>query len=324
MLLHSIESYAIDTESLDSTVVDSVSFFQPAPSFKGQRFYSLVGLGILGYGTISYGLYNSWYKDFPKSKFQLFDDLHEWNQMDKVGHVFSGYFQSAYAYRVARWTGLSNEKSVATGIIVSSLFQTTLEIMDGFNQQWGFSIGDIGANVIGTGSFLTQQLIWKDQIVIIKGSASPRNYDNIKTISSIDGMSTTTLENRAAKLFGRSKLERALKDYNVQTYWASVDMHRLLPDGNKWPSWLNLAVGYGSENLWGGFNNTWNEGTTTYDLSNLRRSRQYYLSLDINLPKLKVKNHLMRGVLHGLNIFKTPSPTIEYSDGEFRFHLMFF
>ena len=312
------------TMKMDTTRQDSISFFQPAPSFKGKRFYSLVGLGIFGYGTMSYGLYNSWYADFPKSKFQLFNDMHEWNQMDKVGHVYSGYFQSAYAYQVANWTGLSNEKSVLTGVIVSSLFQTTLEIMDGFNQEWGFSIGDIGSNVIGTGLFASQQLLWKDQIITLKGSVTPRNYDNTTTITSIDGKAKTTLEARANNLFGKSKLERALKDYNTQTYWASVNMHRLLPEGNAWPRWLNLAVGYGSKNMWGGFNNTWTEGTATYDLSNLNRGRQYYLSFDLNLPKLKVKNHLLKGVLHGLNIFKTPSPTIEYSDGEFRFHLMFF
>ena len=37
------------------------------------------------------GLHNLWYKKYPQSSFHFFNDFNEWNQIDKIGHVYSSY-----------------------------------------------------------------------------------------------------------------------------------------------------------------------------------------------------------------------------------------
>lgn len=285
----------------------------------------MAALGVTTYSTATYALYNSWYKDYPKTKFHYFNDGKEWLQMDKVGHVFSSYFQTSYSYDVAKWTGLSNTQSVLTGAAIALISQTTLEVMDGYSQEWGFSMADFGANLVGTFAFGSQQLWLGKQIFQIKESSLPRRYDEQRIYNSVDGLGQTSLEQRANVLFGEQLLERALKDYNVQTYWASIDVNALT-GWNQWPSWLNLAVGLGAENLYGGFENKWVDDTSNkvFDLSStFPRYRQYYLSLDINWRNIRTNKHLLNGIFNGLNIFKVPSPTLEYGNGEWRFHLLF-
>ena len=46
----------------------------------------------LGTTTLSYfGLYNLWYKNYPQTSFHFFNDIEEWNYMDKAGHIYSSY-----------------------------------------------------------------------------------------------------------------------------------------------------------------------------------------------------------------------------------------
>lgn len=305
--------------------LDTIRFFQPSPELHKTRFFGMAGLGLATYSTATVALYNSWYRDFPKTKFHFFNDNKEWMQMDKYGHIFSSYFQTSYSYDVAKWTGLSDRASLWTSGAIALLSQTTIEVMDGFSSEWGFSKGDALANLCGAGVFLGQQAFFKKQYVFIKESSLPTKYSN-QSLTPVVGIGAASLESRATDLFGKSLAERALKDYNVQTYWASVDV-KGLTGLEFWPSWLNLAFGFGAQNLWGGFDNTWTEstpGNQTYQLDTSHpRYRQYYLSLDLNWRKIRTKSHLINGLLNGLNIFKTPSPSLEYGQGEWRFHLLF-
>ena len=93
---------------------------------------------------------------------------------------------------------------------------------------------------------------------------------------------------------------------------------------SKIPDWLNVAVGYGSENMFGGFENEWTAGNETYRLDNelYPRYKQYYLGLDIDLTRIKVKSPFLKSVLSILNIFKLPLPAFEVnSQGKFKAHL---
>ena len=279
-------------------------------------------LGVVTYSTATVALYNSWYRDYPMGKFRLFDDSREWLQMDKAGHVFSSYFQTAYSYDVAKWTGLSKKHSLITGAAIGLLSQTTIEVMDGFSTEWGFSLFDVGANLAGTAIFVGQEWWLDQQYVRIKESSLPLRY-NPSQFYAVEGGASTTLERRATELFGKGMLERALKDYNVQTYWASIDV-KSLTNIKSWPAWLNIAIGIGAQNLFGGFENKWTEGNALYDLNSaMPRYRQYYISPDINWGKVRTKSHLINGIFNGLNIFKIPAPAVEYSNKEWRFHLLF-
>ncbi len=300
-----------------------VGFFTPADTFHQKRFNYALGISATTYTGFSIGLYHAWYKQYPQEKFHFFNDGGEWNNMDKIGHVYTAYFQGVLCYKGAKWTGLSENKSILVGAICGSLFQTTIEVMDGFSSQWGFSLYDMGANVAGISLYALQQKYWKDQRISLKVSSIPSNYPNYSVLGS--NGSTLTLQERADDLFGASFAEKYLKDYNAQAYWASINVHSFLPKGNKWPIWLNVALGYGADNMFGGFENAWETNGEKFvvDTNAFPRVHQFYLGFDLDLTRVKTKNNFLKGILSMFNIFKVPSPALELnSRGEFTFHIL--
>lgn len=299
------------------------SFFAPSDTFNQKRFNYALGISAVTYTGFSIGLYHAWYKQYPQGKFRFFDDYGEWNNMDKVGHVYTSYFQGVLCYKGAKWTGLSDDKSIWVGVVCGSLFQSTIEVMDGFSTQWGFSLSDMGANTAGVGLFAVQQKYWKEQRISLKVSSIPKVYPNYIVIGT-EGTSIT-LQERADNLFGSSFPERFLKDYNAQVYWASVNVNSFLPESNKWPDWLNVAVGYGADNMFGGFENEWETNGERFfvDTDAYPRVHQFYLGLDLDLTKINTQNPFLKGILSMFNIFKAPSPALELnSRGEFTFHIL--
>ncbi|MBK8623726.1 MAG: DUF2279 domain-containing protein [Saprospiraceae bacterium] len=300
-----------------------ISFFTPADTFHKTRFYTSLGISAATYTVFSVGLYNAWYKDQSTGKFRLFNDWGEWRHMDKVGHVYSAYFQAALCYKSARWTGLNKKGSMITGLMCGGLFQTTLEVMDGFSDKWGFSVPDIGANFLGLGIFAAQQHWWDEQRIYIKVSSIPIRYGETTVISS-NGKETTTLKERAMDLYGNNILELYLKDYNAQAYWLSFNVHSFLPEGNRWPSWLNIALGYGAENMYGGYQNQWVGRASDFQLNTNEYPRysQFYLGFDADFQKIRTKNKTVNTLLTMFNVFKVPSPALEINTlGQIKFHL---
>ncbi len=301
-------------------------FWEPADSFHNTRFYTALG-ATAGVSTgFTIGLYKTWYSEFPQSGFHFFDDLGEWNQIDKAGHIYTAYLQSHLFYKASRWTGVSEGKSILIGSLCGTIFQSTVEVLDGFSTQWGFSISDFGANMVGIGSFALQQKAWGEQRFMFKESSTWKSRPDI-IINSIDGSATTNLQERGNSLFGSSFTERYLKDYNNQTYWISANLRSLFPDTEYLPPWLNLAVGYGSENLYGGFENRWSTDGVAYELDPdlFPRYRQFYLSLDVDLTQIKTDNYFLKSILSLANIIKIPAPALELtSHGEVVFHFLHF
>jgi len=304
--------------------LSSQSYLTPSDTLNKKRFNTALGFTAATYATFSVILYNTWYKKFDKSAFHFFNDADEWKQMDKIGHTHTAYFQSALWYKGAKWTGLSEQKSIFTGMICGTLFQSTLEVMDGFSSKWGFSIPDMAANIAGVSGFALQQHYWQDQRITLKVSSIPVTYSSDQIISESTS-STSSLSTRADQLFGANYFERFLKDYNAQTYWASLNVHSFLQKGNKWPAWLNIAVGYGAENMFGGFENRWSEDGQNFIADNViyPRYRQFYIGLDVDLPKIKPKNPFLKTIFSIINIFKIPSPALEINtQGNVVFHLL--
>lgn len=304
--------------------LSSQSYLTPSDTLNKKRFNTALGFTAATYATFSVILYNTWYKKFDRSAFHFFNDVDEWKQMDKMGHTHTAYFQSALWYKGAKWTGLSEQKSIFTGMICGTLFQSTLEVMDGFSSKWGFSIPDMAANIVGVSGFALQQHYWQDQRITLKVSSIPVSYSSDPILSESIS-STSSLSTRADQLFGANYFESFLKDYNAQTYWASVNVHSFLQKGNKWPAWLNIAVGYGAENMFGGFENRWSEDGQNFIADNLiyPRYRQFYIGLDVDLPKIKPKNPFLKTIFSIINIFKIPSPALEINtQGNVVFHLL--
>ena len=60
-------------------------------------------------------------------------------------------------------------------------------------------------------------------------------------------------------------------------------------------------------------------------VSEYPRYRQYFLSLDVDLARIKTKSHFLKFILNGLNFIKVPFPTLEYNNEEgLIFHPIYF
>lgn len=308
--------------TLACPLIGQKSLLAPADSLNKTRLYSGIGVGAVTYGIFAFGLNDAWYADFDRSGFHLFNDWGEWEHMDKFGHAYNGYFQSRLVYQGARWTGLNKNQSIWVGIGTSMLFQTTIEVLDGFSKEWGFSIPDMAFNVGGAALFGLQQHYWDEQKIRLKLSSHPRTYPNDIVISN-NGQSLA-LKQRAEDLYGADLLTRILKDYNAQTVWVSANIASFVETPTCLPKWLNIAVGYGAENMYGGFDNEWETDDGDVFFTDRDRYRQYYLSFDIDMTRIKTNNDFVRTLLSILNIIKLPSPTLEYSRGGFKGHWLFY
>lgn len=251
-----------------------------------------------------------WYKDFEHSKFHFKDDMGVWCQVDKLGHAYSAYSLAGPLAKMYRWSGINHTQSALYGTAGSLLVLTAIELMDAHSAEWGFSWGDMGANVFGAGLYAGQEILWRKQIVQLKFSSHFKNYQ------------PALLKDRAEQIYGTNLAERLLKDYNAQTYWLSVDVNAFYI---RWPKWLNVAVGYGAEDMYGAYYNTWKDVKGKYhDMSSIHRYRQMYLSLDVNLANINTRYQFLNAVLDCLTI-KIPAPTLEYNtQGKFKFHPIYF
>jgi hypothetical protein len=276
-----------------------------------KRIALVAGLNVAAYTGSLIALNEAWYKGYPRTSFHTFDDSKEWLQVDKTGHAWTAYTVGKYSADIWQWAGLPHKKAVWIGGLSGAGYLTVIELLDAHSARWGWSWSDMGANVLGSGLFISQELLWKEQRVQFKFSTHPKSYN-------------VSLRPRTDDLFGKSLPEKTLKDYNGQTYWLSFNMRSFLPESNL-PSWLNISVGYGAEGMVGGFENKWanSDGsiTTRYDVE---RRRQFYIAPDIDLTKIKTRNKAVRTLLNVLNSVKVPAPTLEFSKGKVRGHWLYF
>ena len=307
------------------TQPERLPFLVPADSLHPGRFWTCLGAGAAIYGAVSVQLYQSWYKDYELVGFHTFNDLGEWKQMDKMGHLFTTYLESRLAYKGARWTGMRPEKARWVGVGVGTLLQTTVEVMDGFSEKWGFSWSDIGFNTLGAGVFMAQEMLWEDQRILLKVSNTAVDYPRTP-IQAKNSEVWSSPAQRARELYGVTIAETFLKDYNGMTIWASINPTSFKPDPTSgiWPKWLNVAIGYGAENLYGGFGNNWTDDADNhFSLSREKFPpyRQFYLSLDIDVDRIRTRSSFIRTLLTAVSWIKVPAPTLEWNtQGQLRFH----
>ena len=303
-------------------------FFMPADTLNKARAYALIGGTSVGYAATMIGLNAAWYADFERSSFHFFNDWGEWNDMDKVGHFYSAYNESLILMYGGLWAGMPRKKAMWMGVGFGALFQTSIEVLDGFSTKWGFSVGDIAFNTGGLALLAAQELAWQEQRITLKLSAHPVTYSRTP-IFAVNGEGTTTAADRAADLYGEKFYETFLKDYNGQTLWASFNIRSFLKkEDSKIPKWLNIAVGYGADNLLGGFSNTWAVDDLNFRASptEFPRRRQFYLSFDIDFTRIKSRKPFLKGLLICLNALKFPAPALEWNThgGGFRFYPIYF
>lgn len=267
------------------------SFLTPSDSLnKPRRSGVYIGESVV-LGATLVGLNQIWYKDYPQSNFHFFNDNDQWLQIDKVGHFYSSYHLGRAGAELLQWSGASQKEQLLYGATVGFGFLTVVEVFDGFSQEWGASTGDIIANATGTALYVSQQLLWKEQRITPKFS-----------------FHQTKFAKQRPETLGKSLNEQLLKDYNGQTYWLSFNIHSFTKDSFV-PKWLNLAIGYGGENmLYGSNSEALQNGIFQQEY------RQFYLSLDIDLTKIETKSHFLKSIFAVFNTIKIPAPTLQYDD----------
>ncbi len=236
-------------------------------------------------------LNNAWYKDQGKSSFHFYNDNAQWNQMDKAGHFYTAYQLSSIGKQLFMWTNMSEKKSSIWGAILSQALMTPIEILDGHAVEYGFSWGDIAANLLGAGFFLSQEMVSDKQKIKPKFSVHRTEYAKMRP-----------------EAFGTDLHNQLLKDYNGHTYWLSFDLHGLTGESKSIPKFLNLALGYGAEQMVYGSENENN-------VNGFYSHRQYYIGIDIDLSYIRTKSKFINALLFVADMIKLPAPALEFNNG---------
>lgn len=275
------------------------SYSQPIDSvttINSTRLKTVIIGSTVAYTGIIIGLSSVWYSQYDKQEFQFFNDAGEWKQVDKVGHFYSAFQLSSIGSRTLQWSGVSKKKSDLTGSITSFAVMSSIEVLDGFSAGYGASASDLLANALGAGFYLGQQALWHETKIYPKFSFHSTEY----------------AEQRPEAL-GSTLMEQMIKDYNGQTYWLSADVDKFV----KFPRWLNLAVGYGAEDmLYANVEDNLNNGLNPY--------RQFYLGIDFDLTAIKSRSKFLNSLIYVVNMIKLPAPTLEFSQGKVRAHFFYF
>jgi uncharacterized protein YfiM (DUF2279 family) len=260
----------------------------------------LVGESVAYAGTLA-GLHFLWYADAPRTGFHFFNDNAEWKQVDKVGHFYTAYHISRLGVEAFEWTGLPRRKAIWWGGLMGMLFQTPIEVLDGFSASYGASWGDLAANTAGSGLLIGQLLLWDEERIHPKFSFYPSSLAHLRP-----------------NVLGKNLLQQTLKDYNGQTYWLAFDIKPWLPKESRFPAWLCVSVGYGATQMISA-EDSQNKMLGFYPY------RQYYLSLDVNFTKIPTRSRFLKSVFYLLNTLHVPAPALEWNrmDG-FRMRALYF
>ena len=270
-----------------------------------KNFYKFLAVeGIVLTGAITYLKYQ-WYNDKERVPFHFYNDFKGWNQIDKLGHFYISYLESNVGYSLLKKFNFSEKKALYYGGFQGLILETPIEFFDAYHEGWGFSLSDMLANSFGSLFFIAQQKLFDEQLIRPKLSFSRSVY----------------AQNANGLLGKNNLLSEFVYDYNGYTYWFSFSPKRIFKI-NTIPEWINLSFGYGSNGMLGEF-----ENRKTYRgkiLPVYKRYRQYYLSLDINLSKIKTNSRPLKKIFDVLSYLKIPLPTLEFSNRKLKGYLFYF
>lgn len=275
-----------------------------AKSPKARKILFAGGCAAAATGSLIY-LNQAWYKPYSSGKFHTFNDNSEWLQMDKAGHAYSNFTIGRLMMQSAEWAGFSASQSELFGY--SGLaYMTAVEVMDGFSSGYGFSWGDMSANVAGTLLAVGQHHFWQQPRVLVKFSFHQTSFPQYRPA-----------------LLGSDLSEQVLKDYNGQTYWLSVNPSSFCKKETWLPRWLNIAIGYGATGMISGQNN-WVLVQSNGTVVGNDRYRRVYFSLDADLTRIKTRSRFLRAVFSAFNCIKIPFPALELSNSKLQAHWLYF
>ncbi len=240
---------------------------------------AIVG-GVLVGGITAIHIYQSygWWKD-NRAPFHFREDLKYGLNVDKIGHMYGGIVLSFIFDRSLRWANFSDESALLWGAGGALLFQTYVEMEDGFST-WGFDRVDFASDVAGSLYPIGQHYIPFMRNFDIKFSYHPSD-----------------LINEPGGVGFKGQRHIMFDDYEGQTLWLSFNVRNLLPApaDSFWPAWLCLAAGYGAR-----------------DVARTNPYRVYFIALDLDMRKVIPQDTPFLKLLgEALNFIHFPMPAVK-------------
>lgn len=284
---------------------DSIAGIVDSAKIHRHRSTTLAIAAGAAYAGTMIGLYNLWYCGYPQSNFHFFNDNNEWMGMDKLGHATTSYYVGRFGYHTFRWAGMSEQRATWIGGSSGFIFLTIVEILDGFSSEWGASPGDLAANTLGSALFISQQMIWHDQKVLLKWSYHPTSFPGYRP-----------------DLYGSRFAQKMVKDYNGHTYWLSANLCSFIGKDSQIPRWLNVAVGFGANGMTGAANNS--ISYKGLPIPEFKRQHILFIAPDIDFTRIHTRSVMLKWVFEAIGFLKFPLPAIEFRGNRIKFHPLYF
>lgn len=222
---------------------------------------------------------NGWWKG-NRAPFHFTEDLVYGLWVDKIGHFYGGSALAFGMQKSLEWANVPEEKAVWIGSGGSLLFQSYIEIEDGFSR-WGFDRVDWAFDLAGASyPVLRHYYPWL------------RNFDLKFSYHPSD------LLGNPGGIGFKGQEHIMIDDYEGQTFWLSVKVHDLLPASLEgcWPEFLCLTVGYGAR-----------------DIANPDPRPVYFIAPDIDMTKIIPDDtKFLKSLGEALNFIHLPLPAVQF------------
>jgi hypothetical protein len=190
---------------LISFLIIGMAGFSQQDSVPSARKWIVGGSNAVLWGGSALLLNEIWYEDYPRSSFHTFNDGGNWRYMDKLGHAYAAFQLSSAEYAAWRWAGMEERPAAWLSGGIAWGYLMTVEVLDGYSSEWGYSWADVAANTGGSALFTAQQLLWNEQRFHLKFGYRASPYAKLRP-----------------DVLGSTFSERLLKDYNAQRFTGIV------------------------------------------------------------------------------------------------------
>ncbi|MEI8134451.1 MAG: hypothetical protein WCH46_05145 [bacterium] len=224
--------------------------------------------------------YNDFWRNSSPVPFHFSNDPPYAMHNDKLGHAFYASTTADIITRCYVEAGLDAKTSGWIGFGASLLAQTLVEIGDGVHGKeayYGFSPGDEIADFLGSGFSMMKEYLPALKSIDYKIGFSPSDALKSGAYHSI------------------------IDDDESQFFWLSTSPAPLMPAW--YPQWLNVAVGYGVENL--------EQVKFLSSRAGTIPKSQFYLGFDISLKAIPIKGKVWEIIAEILDHFRIPFPALQ-------------
>lgn len=290
-----------------SLILNKNLLYATSQTDSSKTIIKIINIGVPSAAVISLvGINEVWYKNYARSDFHFFDDLKEWNGMDKIGHACTSYQLNKISHSLFEKNNI--KKPLLKSSVYTFGYMLGVELLDGYSTEWGFSIYDVIGNGLGTILYTIQERKFKNQPFKIKFSSHKSTYASCRP-----------------SLLGENRLQQILKDYNGQTYWLTFNYNELWNKRIKLFDYIDFAFGYSIDGFTGGHNNPEISSCNCLinDCNNLKRTSQFIFSVDLNTSKIKNKHPTLGKFLLPFDIVKIPFPAFILNNSK-NFKLIYF